>query len=269
MDNVSRVELEEGFKDTENKENLRLQLDKLRHSHPYDGLFLSRFLDCVVSSIPEDPARGFIFVGSGTGNDAAYICKRVGHRRAIVTDLSVDFLRHHKAVFSNYGVPEPDLAVACDFKSLPFSERAKEYWLIGFLCFHHSVSMEETLSDILEHFDSIVIFEPMTNPVLELLAKFNLSRRSENDYYRPSRVTASLIAKLTSKFDVKKKLFLQLPRDYLPFLSKKQKVTFDPEHMRMEKALSYFYFSMQQCLGAILSVFGFGNMVLLRLQKRT
>ena len=270
-DPIVAIELEEGKKDTLIPENLQLQKDKLRCSHPYDGLFLRHYWDVIAGLISKHGYTRFVFIGAGSGNDAAYISTRINRRdRLVLTDLSGDMLKYYPEVFANYSAAVPDMAVVCDFNRLPFNENARGYCLVAFLCLHHSRSAEALVGSLLEKFDSVIICEPLSNPLLDFLARLGIARRPENREYAPSRISSSLGRNLAKTYSVDSRFFLQVPRDYLPLLSRKQQVVFSGNRVgRAERLLSKIYFAACRVLNAAFSWAGFSNMVILHIRRGT
>jgi len=271
LNRIEEIELEESRKTAqESPENVLLQENKLKYSHPYDKRHLKYFYSQVLRVISSLGCRKLIFLGGGSGNEAAYVRSRLSaDHEVILTDLSQLELQHHKKVFKNYSAPFPRGVIACSFHRVPFKKLSGEYCGIAFLCLHHSESMEPIISHLLEIFDQLVILEPMTNSLLDFLAQWGITQRAEGVDYRPSRIHLSFFENLKNEFSVNVKTYFQIPRDYLPFLSHKQKVIFKEEELQGEAILSMWYFRLQFILNKILSLVRFGNLALIHIKRKS
>ena len=271
LDRIARIELEESRKVSEEYvENVQLQKNKLKYSHPYDKFFLVLFWNEVLKIIVSKSYNHLIFLGGGSGNEAAYIKSKLQKKnRIILTDLSYHELRYYKEVFKNYSVSPPNGVLACSFNELPFSRLPNKYCAVAFLCLHHSKSIEQIILHMLEIFDELIIFEPITNRFLKSLSKFKISQRSEEVDYKPSRVHVSFLDNLKSKFNVTTKTYIQIPRDYLPFISHRQRIIFMEDNMKIERMWSRLFFGFQLFLNYFFSKIQFGNMALIHISRKT
>ncbi|HOW43034.1 MAG TPA: hypothetical protein P5110_10095 [Candidatus Omnitrophota bacterium] len=251
--------------------NVKLQSFKLRYSHPYDSRFLRHLYDEVLKVIRAGGYRNLVFIGSGSGNEAAYIRAHYpACKKCVVTDLSEFELRLIPAVFRNYGAAQPDLVFSCSFNNLAFSPRARAFCAVAFLCLHHCNRIDALVSSLTETFENVIIVEPTTNPFLNFLARLNLARRAEGEGagYRPDRLTRKSFAALPRSIQIRSKTFLWLPRDYMPFISHRQQVVFDHQKMGPEKYLGRFFAEAQLILNFFLRCLGFGNFMLVHLSHK-
>ena len=267
---IEEIELSKSIrKSKECPENAQLQRNKLKCSHPYEKLFLQLYWDGVLKTIIENSYNNFIFFGGGTGNEAAYIRSKLSKKaKLILTDLSYYELAHYGEVFQNYKAAFPDGVLSCSFNQLPFSKSAKEYCAIAFLCLHHSESIERVIMNLLEIFNQAIIFEPITNRVLGFLSRLGIAQRREGVDYRPARLNLSFLEHLKDDFDVKLRTYVQIPRDYLPFISHKQEAVFLEGDMPGERIWSNVFFKIQMFLNYFLSSFKAGNMALLYIRRK-
>lgn len=270
MDRIARIELEESKRGAlANPENVELQKNKLCYSHPYDKMYLQMFYDEVVELIFSNEYNCLVFLGGGAGNECAYIRSQLkALDKVVLTDLSYHILGFYKDVFNNYNSPMPNGALACSFTELPFSETIRQYCGIAFLCLHHSVSIEYVIKNLLEVFDQIILLEPMTSPLLTKMARFGLTQRKEHNAWRPTRIDLAFLHKLKYEYDINIRTFIQMPRDFLPFLSHKQEKIFVANDIVIQRAISKLYFLIQGFLNRLLRKISFGNMVLAHISKK-
>ncbi len=271
MDKIAKIELEDSKKSSwSNPENIELQKNKLKYSHHYDKLFLEMAWNEVLRAILSNQYSNLVFLGCGAGNEAAYICNKakLKFNTVIITDISYYMLRHYREVFKNYQAILPKFSVVCNFNELPFSKSLRNHCAVAFLCLHHSESIESSVKNILEIFDNVIIFEPLTNNFLDFLSKFGLTRRAECSEYRPSRIRLSSFDDLKGEFIVQVKTFFQIPRDYLPFLSHKQGIIFKEENIKFEKIISYIYFKANRFANYFMKQAELGNMALVHIRRK-
>ena len=268
-DRIEEIELESSRKSAaENPENARLQKNKLALSHPYEKYFLNLFYDAVLGIVEENSYYDLVFLGAGAGNEAAYVRSKLPNNSKItLTDLSWDSLKHYKGCFENYNAPLPDEVLTCSFNELPFSRMGSDCCAVAFLCLHHSDSIERVICHILECFDHLILLEPMTNSVLRFLAKLGIAQRPEGVDYRPARIDLSFFESIAGHYDAEIRTYVQMPRDYLPFISHLQGVVFVEDNMRIERLWSKLLFEFQVFLNSFLSRMHFGNFALVHLSR--
>ena len=109
----------------------------------------------------------------------------------------------------------------------------------------------------------------MTNKFLRFLAKFRITQRVEGEVaYRPARVNLSLFDTMRDEYRVELKTFIQIPRDYVPFISHQQQSTFLEDNMVAEKRWSSFIFKFLSFFNWFFSKFHFGNMTLIHISRK-
>lgn len=269
-DRIEKIELEDNRKGSEYIENMKLQKNKLKYSHPYEKYFLQYIYGEILQLIISNSYRKLVFLGAGAGNEAAYIRSKLPFDNHItLTDLSYYSLKHYKECFKHYHAPLPERVLTCSFNKLPFSKQQNDSCAIAFLCLHHTDFIGRVISHILEIFDNLILFEPMTNDFLKLLAKWGIAQRAESVDYRPARVNLCFFENMKDKFNVEIKTYIQVPRDYLPFISHRQRVIFLEENMKFERLWSSLLFKCQLFLNCFFSKVHFGNMTLVHIARRT
>ena len=227
------------------------------------------FYDEVLEIILLNSYNYLFFFGGGAGNECAYVCSRLkGKNTTILSDLSYYILKFHKEVFRNYSSPLPNGVLACNFNELPFSKSTHQYCAIALLCLHHSESIENIIKDILKMFDQVILLEPMTNPLLRFMSKFGITQRKEHDDWSPARIKLCSFEKLKSEYNVRIKTFIQVPRDYLPFISHKQGKIFVDENVKIQRTISKLYYAIQLFLNKFCTKIRFGNMMLAHISKK-
>ena len=88
--------------------------------------------------------------------------------------------------------------------------------------------------------------------------------------YKPARIDPSAMGDKSVDFKVECKTYLQIPRDFLPFISHEQQRIYCEDHLdNYEIVLSDLYFRAQKRMNQLLRPFKVGNMALLHLKKKT
>jgi hypothetical protein len=203
-----------------------------------------------------DPRGTLVSVGSGTGFELRLLLESRPFARVYSSDL---------AWSATALVPEVtrelpgDLGLfAADFDHLPTRRRPAQVGL-SFLALHHADDPHASLERLLERsFDRLVLVEPTTNWLVELLARLGLARRVEYSGVRPEWLSLRRVRGIADRlgYATTVETWWEVPRDRLPRRIRKSRHGWRPVLAAVE------------ALSALLRPLGFGSMAAIALERR-
>jgi hypothetical protein len=159
-------------------------VDRMLHKDDWHSL-LSQQMHKTIDLVDEMlPRSGDLFVlGAGTGYDLQLLLKRRSFERVFASDIAPAATALIARALDDY--PGKLGLFASEFGRCPVAKRAGSSGLV-FQALHHAPDAHAALAALLDHnFDDLVIVEPVTNPPLGVLAKFDLVQRVEYSGTRP------------------------------------------------------------------------------------
>ncbi|HLL21981.1 MAG TPA: class I SAM-dependent methyltransferase [Kofleriaceae bacterium] len=142
---------------------------------------MAKVIELVDGMLP--PSRDLFVLGAGTGYDLQLLLKRRSFDRVFASDISPGATALIARALASYS---GELGLfASEFGRCPVPRKEGNVGLV-FQALHHAPDAHGALATLLDHnFDDLVIVEPVTNPPLGLLAKFDLVQRVEYSGTRP------------------------------------------------------------------------------------
>ncbi len=136
-------------------------------------------------------------LGSGTGFEIKALCPRKKFKRIYSSDISMSALTIGLQVLEPI---EGDLGLfVSEFGRTPVQKKAGDLGLV-FQALHHTADIHESVECILKHnFTDLIIVEPTTNWLVEILAFFGLAKRKEYSGLQPSWMNLGLIKKIAAQ----------------------------------------------------------------------
>lgn len=159
--------------------------------------------------------RTLISLGSGSGFELPLLLERRPFRRVYSSDLAWTSTALVPTVVRSF---DGALGLfAADFDHLPIRRRSEHVGFV-FLALHHADDPHETLERLLEHFDTLVLVEPITNRFVEVLARLGLARRMEYSGTRPQWLSVLRLKEIARGhgFVLRVETWWELPRDAVP-----------------------------------------------------
>jgi hypothetical protein len=122
-------------------------------------------------------------MGTGCGFDLQLVLARTRFERVLASDISIEKCAVVPASLERF---DGALGVfASSFSACPLRARPGMLGLV-FQALHHAADPHAALEGLLERgFDDLIIVEPLTNWLIEILAAFGLARRVEYSGLRP------------------------------------------------------------------------------------
>ncbi|MBA3499387.1 MAG: hypothetical protein H0T65_03385 [Deltaproteobacteria bacterium] len=147
---------------------------------------------------------------------------------------------------------------ASEFGRCPVPKRAGNIGLV-FQALHHAPDAHAALATLLDHnFDDLVVVEPVTNPPLGVLAKFDLAQRVEYSGTRPDWLHLGRVKELatTRGYKVASQTWWEIP----PYFAKPWL------HERPWATRSFG--GMFDAVSRVTNVMRFGSMAAIHLERR-
>jgi hypothetical protein len=158
--------------------------DKMTNKEEWSPL-LSLQMNKVVELVDELLPQGtnLFVLGAGTGYDLQLLLRRRSFDRVFASDIAPGATARIERALAAY--PGKLGLFASEFNRCPVPKHEANIGLV-FQALHHAPDAHAALAALLDHnFDDLVIVEPVTNPPLGLLAKFDLVQRVEYSGTRP------------------------------------------------------------------------------------
>lgn len=156
-------------------------------------------------------------LGSGTGFEIKALCTRKQFRRIYSSDIS------RSALTIALQVLEPldgDLGLfVSEFSHTPVQKQSGNLGLV-FQALHHTTDIHKSVECLLKHnFTDLIIVEPTTNWLVEILAYFGLAKRKEYSGLQPSWMNLGLIKKIAAqhKYNTQIYTWWEFPPDFARF----------------------------------------------------
>jgi len=144
-------------------------------------------------------------LGSGTGFEIKALCTRKQFRRIYSSDISMSALKIALQVLAPF---EGNLGLfASTFSHTPVQKKPGNLGLV-FQALHHTTDIHKTLESLLKHsFTDLIIVEPTTNWLVEILAYFGLAKRKEYSGLIPSWMDLGQIEKIATQHNYNTQIY--------------------------------------------------------------
>ena len=193
-----------------------------------------------------------VSVGSGSGFELRVLLERRGFERVYSSDV---------AWTATALVPETTRWLdgrlglfAADFGHLPLRKRPDHVGFL-FLALHHAEDPYYSLARLLErNFEHLVVVEPVTNWLVEILARRGLARRVEYSGAEPQWLSLRRVRQLARElgYTVHVETWWEIPRDRLPRRLRKGQYAWRP------------LYALVEGVSRVLRPFRFGSMAAIR-----
>jgi uncharacterized protein YbaR (Trm112 family) len=203
-----------------------------------------------------DEALELVSLGSGAGFELRHLLARRTFRRVYSSDLAWS----RSAV-----VPQTIAALsgqlvlfASDFEHCPIKRQHGRLGLV-FQALHHSDDAHRSLAALLDrNFDDLVLVEPITNWLVELLATLGLAKRTEYSGTKPDWMRIARIRSIAREraYEVRAVTWWDLPVERLP------------KGWRRRRGVLRLLFAAAAGFSRALSPVGLGSMAAVRLRRR-
>ncbi len=268
MDPIAREEYESHQKRNLDNETLQVFRDEL--SHPYDWYCFHRLVERVKRDLLGwTGVLRLVLIGGGTAFEAAMLKREIpAIREVVILDLGFRMLQLAGPTFDHLSVStDRTLRIVADFNCLPFDSFGYNTVGLAFRCLHHAQDIDRVISEMRRVFTRIIIVEPVWTLPIRLLARIGIANRPEHvEDHRPQRITSSQLE--LSGWLVEKKYILEIPRDRLPGLQKRQGCFSKEDISPFEAFLSKTYDAVGGTLGWFASTCGFSSYVQAKMVRR-
>lgn len=189
-------------------------------------------------------------VGAGSGQEAEFFSKKGW--KTFCTDISINMLkclrvRTHRRKF------DTPIFVA-DANNLPINKKKFDV-VMAFGILHHIPNPYQALLEFTKVAQEILICEPITSLVFDILARFGLAHREEFPGLKPSRFRIRDLSKFLEEQHfplIQYRTYLWIPTDWLP------------QRIVKSKLISHMAFWLLTIIPSrILRIFNFGNILIL------
>jgi uncharacterized protein YbaR (Trm112 family) len=203
------------------------------------------------------PAGLELFVlGAGTGFDLQLLLRRRSFERVYASDIAPAATALIARALEDYA---GELGLfASEFGRCPVAKRPGSIGLV-FQALHHAPDAHAALAALLDHnFDELVIVEPVTNPPLGLLARFDLVQRVEYTGTRPDWLRLARVEELAASrgFTVASRTWWEIP----PYLAR----TWVNDHPRVWRS----FYRAVDAFSRVTNAIRFGSMAAVHLSRR-
>jgi hypothetical protein len=200
---------------------------RARRKSPLDLAIAERPMPFVAAMLDELGAVEIVSLGSGSGLELSLLLRHRSYRCVFSADLAWTQTAAVPALLE--GVQGDLGLVSCDFNRPPFRDRAGLVVLVHH-ALHHSPPAIRALETLLRRFDRIVVVEPTTNWLVELLARARLAKRREYSGLDPDWLRLADMRSIGHGlgFDVQARTWWELPVDRLPRLARRRRVLWRP-----------------------------------------
>jgi len=227
-------------------------ITKPEHFSPYDQekeYFLMREMYELCSS-KSSAGLKVLCVGAGSGQEAEFFSKKGW--KTFCTDISINMLKclRIRTLRKKFDAP----IFVADANNLPVSRRMFDV-VIAFGILHHIPDPYQALLEFTKIAEEILICEPITSFVFDVLARFGLAHREEFPGLKPSRFRIKELSKFLERqnfHSIHYRTYLWIPTDWLP------------ERIVKSKLVSPMAFEALTIIPSkILRIFNFGNILIL------
>lgn len=137
-------------------------------------------------------------LGSGTGFEIKALCFRRQFKRIYSSDISGSALAVARQILEPF---EGELGLfVSEFSHTPVKKKPGNLGLV-FQALHHTTDIHQSIECLLKHnFTDLVIVEPTTNWLVEILAYFGLAKRREYSGLQPSWMDLGLVQKIAAQY---------------------------------------------------------------------
>lgn len=185
-----------------------------RRKSQLDLAIAARPIRVVAGMLDELQAAEIVSLGSGSGLELRLLLRHRSYRCVFSADLA---WTQSAAVPALLEEVHGDLGLfACDFTRPPLRDRPGLVVLVHH-ALHHSPPAIAALETLLQRFDRVVVVEPITNPLVELLARARLAKRPEYSGVVPDWLPLTDVRNIGRRlgFDVQTRTWWELPVDRL------------------------------------------------------
>ena len=199
--------------------------------------------------------RTLVSVGSGSGYELRALLERRRFGRVYSSDL---------AWSATALVPELTKAFdgrlglfAADFDHLPVRRQPGQVGFV-YLALHHSPDPHRSLARLLErNFDELVMVEPLTNWLVEVLARLRLARRIEYSGAAPQWLRLRRLRRIAREHGhgLRVETWWEIPRDQLP------------RRLRRSRRAWWPLFALVEGISWLTRPFNMGSMAAIRLSR--
>lgn len=197
LDNSNMIELKGNDIDIHNPDVIASMANKDTWSPVYIHS-LMHAMEVVHKFIAHYPSDTTLYsLGSGTGFELKILCSRRKFKRVYSSDLSWTATSIVPTTLSSL---EGQIGLfVSEFTQSPVPKRQGNLGLV-FQALHHTADIHKTVEHLLKHtFDDLVIVEPSTNWLVEILASIGLAKRVEYSGLKPSWMDLGIIKKIAKR----------------------------------------------------------------------
>jgi hypothetical protein len=210
---------------------------------------LSRYLD------DYDNDTALVSLGSGAGYELKHLLAGRDFRRVYSSDIA--WTRSALVPRTLEGERGELVVFAADFDHSPVKRRDRQLGLV-FQALHHSDDAHRSLAVILERsFDDVIVVEPVTNWLVELLARLGQAKRVEYSGVQPDWMRLPRIRELARErgLDVRIITWWELPLERLP------------KRLRRSRRALRVLFAVTAAASRVLGVVRLGSMAAVHLSR--
>jgi hypothetical protein len=204
---------------------------------------------------PYGPEWSIVSIGSGAGYELKFLLASRTFQRVYSSDLTWTSTSLAPEALSEF--PGELGVFASDFERCPVVRRPGQVGLV-YHALHHSDDAHASLEALLDRsFDQLVIVEPVTNWLVEILARFGLAKRVEYSGVSPDWMRLRRIRRIASDrgYSVRVVTWWELPVARVPGV------------IARRPALWSAIVAVVFAVSRVLSVFSFGSMAAVRLAR--
>jgi Zn ribbon nucleic-acid-binding protein len=162
-------------------------------------------------------------LGAGSGFELEKILSVLGYKTVFASDIQPLTLSLIPQRLSQY---EGNIGLfTSEFCHSPIPKNSETLGLI-YEALHHTANIHYTLEKLLDRFTALVLVEPMTNWLLEILAKLGYAKRREYSGTIPSWLTIKKLKHIAKAngYNYKIHTLWEYPSDYVPNFIKRNTI---------------------------------------------